>query len=294
VTVDLAGTTIRAARRELTSRFKRAGLETPELDARLLVGAILGLDLTTLVTHDETPLSQADAERLASCAQRRIAREPVARILGDKEFWGLRFALSPDTLVPRPDTETVVEAALAFARSHRGGGEPLRIADIGTGTGAILLALLKELPAATGIGTDIATAALVVARANAERLCCSDRAEFFESDYLASVKGPFDLIVSNPPYIRTADIASLAPEVRDHEPLRALDGGADGLVAYRALCAESPARLEADGALIVEVGFDQAHAVADIMEANGLQVGRPFTCDLAGIPRVVEGRKACR
>ena len=131
MTAELAGLTIRGVRRELTTYFKRAGLETPELDARLLVGAVLGLDLTALVMQDKTPLSRADAERLYACAQRRIAREPVARILGNKEFWGLRFTLSPDTLVPRPDTETVVEAALEFARRyHR--AQSLRIADVGT------------------------------------------------------------------------------------------------------------------------------------------------------------------
>lgn len=293
MTAELAGLTIRGVRRELTTYFKRAGLETPELDARLLVGAVLGLDLTALVMQDKTPLSRADAERLYACAQRRIAREPVARILGNKEFWGLRFTLSPDTLVPRPDTETVVEAALEFARRyHR--AQSLRIADVGTGSGAILLALLKELPRASGIGTDINAATLAVAKANAERLCCSDRTQFVESDYLASIDGTFDLIVSNPPYIRSDEIASLAPEVRDYEPRRALDGGTDGLDAYRALCAESPTRLEVGGALIVEVGIDQAAAVAELVAAAGLEVGRPFKCDLAGVPRVVEGRKTCR
>jgi release factor glutamine methyltransferase len=185
-----------------------------------------------------------------------------------------------------------VEAALEFARDRQ--RESLRITDVGTGSGAILLSLLKELPAATGIGTDIVAEALVVSKANAERLCCSDRAEFVESNYLARIDGTFDLIVSNPPYIRSDEIASLAREVRDYEPRSALDGGADGLVAYRALCAESPARLEPGGALITEVGFDQAGVVAELMAAAGLEVRQPFKCDLAGIPRVVEGRKTWR
>ena len=160
-----------------------------------------------------------------------------------------------------------------------------------TGSGAILLALLSELPDANGIGTDIARAALVTAEQNAKALGVGDRAEFVLSDYFAAVSGRFDVIVSNPPYVRTADIESLAKEVRDYDPHRALDGGADGLAAYRALCAQSPDHLEPGGALIVEVGHDQAADVGRLMQAAGLNVVRPFRCDLAGIPRVVEGHK---
>ena len=282
--------TIEAARRDLGRKFKAAGIESPELDARVLVGAALGLELTELVTRSTAKLSRDDAARLAAFADRRLGGEPIARIIGEKEFWGLRFKLSPDTLVPRPDTETLVAAALDFARTTSP-NKSLRIADIGTGSGTVLLALLSELPHASGIGTDVAPAALVTARQNAEALGVSDRAEFVLSDYLAAVLGRFDIIVSNPPYVRSADIESLSREVRNHEPRRALDGGADGLEAYRALCARSSGHLEPCGALIVEVGHDQADDVARLMEASDLNVVKPFRCDLAGIPRVVEGHK---
>ena len=259
---------------------------------RILVGAALGLELTALVTQLATTLTRDDATRLAAFADRRLAGEPIARIIGEKEFWGLRFKLSSDTLVPRPDTETVVAAALDFARRMRANKSP-RIADIGTGSGAILLALLSELPHANGIGTDIARPALVTAKQYKRRGAgVSDRAEFVLSNYLAAISDRFDIIASNSADVfRTADIESLAKEVRDYDPHRALDGGIDGLAAYRALCAQSPDHLEPGGALIVEVGHDQADDVGRLMQAAGLNVMRPFRCDLAGIPRVVEGHK---
>jgi release factor glutamine methyltransferase len=284
-----AAPTIEAARRDLSRRLKAAGIDSPELDARLLVGAVLGLDLTNLVARANRPLCPSDAARLTAFAERRLAGEPVARIIGEKEFWGLRFKLSPDTLVPRPDTETVVEAALDFARSMKP-ETSLRVLDIGTGSGAILLALLSELPLAIGIGTDISAGALDTARQNAGSLGLSDRVTFAASDYFSAVTGTFDVIVSNPPYVRTADIESLAREVRGYEPRRALDGGADGLVAYRMLCTQARNHLVQGGTLIVEVGHDQAEDVARLMTAESLSVIRPFRRDLAGIPRVVEGR----
>lgn len=289
MTATRGALTIEAARRDLSGRFKAAGIESPELDARLLVGAVLDLELTALVAQATATLSPHDAARLTALAERRLAGEPVARIIGEKEFWGLRFKLSPDTLVPRPDTETVVESALDFARSMKLRAS-LRILDIGTGSGAILLALLSELPHATGTGTDISTGALDTARRNAESLGLVERAEFIPSDYFSTVSGVFDVIVSNPPYVRTADIESLALEVRVHEPRRALDGGADGLGAYRMLAMQSRTHLAAGGALIVEVGHDQADTVAQLMEATDLNVIKPFRRDLAGVPRVVEGR----
>jgi release factor glutamine methyltransferase len=219
-----------------------------------------------------------------------LDHEPVARILGEKEFWGLPLILSADTLVPRADTETVVEAALELIRAATP-IDPPRIADIGTGSGAILLALLSELPDATGIGSDISTGALRTAKANAERLGLGARARFIESDYTEKLEGPFDLIVSNPPYIARGEIARLAPEVREHDPRRALDGGTDGLVAYRALAFELSRLLDPGGAFALEVGLGQADDVADLMQTAGLHVIRPHRHDLAGIPRVVWGRK---
>jgi release factor glutamine methyltransferase len=290
VATDHAPLTIEAARRDLVRRLRDAGIESPELDARLLVGAVLGLDLTALVAQSQAMLPLDAAAQIAAFAERRLAGEPVARILGEKEFWGLRLTLSPATLVPRPDTETVVAAALDIARAMNP-IKPLRIADIGTGSGAILLALLSQLPHASGVGTDIVPAALVTAKQNAEALAVGDRVEFVLSDYFSAVSGTFDIIVSNPPYVRTADIESLSKEVRNYEPRRALDGGADGFAAYRTLCAQSASHLDGGGALIVEVGHDQADDVAGLMEAAGLNVVRPFRRDLAGVPRVVEGHK---
>ena len=222
--------TVEGVRRDLAMRLQSAGVESPELDARLLIGHALNLDLTGIITAASRTLTADESDRIEQLAQRRLAGEPVARIVGTKEFWGLSFALSPETLVPRPDTETVVELALHMLRK-RPANNPPRIADLGTGTGAILLALLSELPDATGIGTDISEAALTTASDNAARLGLAARANFIRCDYASELTGPFDLIVSNPPYVATADIGGLAREVRDHDPHPALDGGPDGLAA---------------------------------------------------------------
>src|SRR5689334_8172181 len=229
------GPSIENARRTLAAQLKSAGDDEAELDARILLGAVLNLDLTGIIAQASRKLTPAEAALLAQYARRRIAGEPVARILGQKEFWGLPLQLSPATLVPRPDTETVVELALELLRAGGNLDRPLRIADLGTGSGAILLALLSELPAALGFGTDISVDALQTATANAARAGLSNRATFISCDYASGLSGTFDLIVSNPPYIRTADIDGLAREVRNHDPLAALDGGPDGLDAYRAL-----------------------------------------------------------
>ena len=280
-----------AARRQLTLAFKDAQLDSPELDARLLVGAATKLDLTGLTLAAQRPLRQDEANVLTALTQRRLQHEPVARILGEKEFWGLRLVLSDDTLVPRADTESVVEAALELVRSAGDPTEPLRIADIGTGSGAILLALLHELPTAKGVGTDISTGALRTAKANAERLGLGSRATFIDGDYCEKLQGSFDLIVSNPPYIARKDIAGLAREVREYDPRRALDGGSDGLVAYRAMSRDIASLLDSGGAFALEVGRGQADDVAELMQLAGLHTIRPHRPDLAGIARVVWGRK---
>ncbi|OIQ69250.1 release factor glutamine methyltransferase [mine drainage metagenome] len=229
--------------------------------------------------------------RVEDFARRRLAGEPVARILGHKEFWGLPLQLSAATLVPRPDTETVVELAwqvlCTSAHPHR----PLRIIDIGTGSGAILLALLSELPNASGIGTDISAAAVETASANAARLGFAPRTAFVACNYAAAVSGKFDLIVSNPPYIRSTEIADLAIEVRDHDPIAALDGGADGLDAYRAIAAEAARLLEPGGVVVVELGYGQSGDVRRLMAAAGLALQGPPKDDLAGIRRAVAFRK---
>ncbi|WP_257167916.1 peptide chain release factor N(5)-glutamine methyltransferase [Bradyrhizobium sp. SRS-191] len=291
----VAGVTIDAARRALVARLGEAGLDSPELDARLLVGHALQLDLTGLVTHGKRALSDDDAQRLGALLQRRLAGEPVARILGTKEFWGLELRLSADTLVPRPDTETVVELALEHLVAGGGLTRPLRIADLGTGSGAILLALLSELPQAFGVGTDINVSALMTARENARALGLDDRTGFVACSYAAALAPPFDLIVSNPPYIRSTDIADLAVEVRSHDPLRALDGGGDGLDAYRALIPQATRLLHPGGAVIVEVGHDQSGDVANLMMEAGLTYDSAATrADLAGVPRAVMGLKKLR
>ena len=291
---DFAGQTIEAARRALAARLKSAAIESAELDARILTGHALGLDLTGLVSAAQRQLTPDESARLAQFACRRLAGEPVARILGEKEFWGLPLQLSSATLVPRPDTETVVELALELLRTGGALDRALRIADLGTGSGAILLALLSELPAAEGFGTDISQAALQTAGSNAERAGLSNRATFLACDYASGLTGPFDLIVSNPPYIRTADIDALATEVRDHDPPAALDGGADGLDAYRALIPQAAALLAPDAVLVVEAGEGQSAQIQALMTAAGLMAGNAPKADLAGIPRAVAGHKIAR
>jgi release factor glutamine methyltransferase len=294
MTDSLAGETVETARRALAARFKSSAIDSAELDARLLVGAVLGLDLTGLITAAHRQLSADEATRLEDFVRRRLQNEPVARILGHKEFWGLPLKLSPATLVPRPDTETVVELALELLRADGAPGRKLRIADLGTGSGAILLALLSELPGAHGFGTDISAEALQTAESNAQHAGFSDRATFIACDYATGLSGPFDLIVSNPPYIRSADIADLAPDVREFDPRTALDGGADGLDAYRALMPQA-ARLLAPGAvLVVEAGEGQSGQIQALMTAAGLTPAGAPKADLADIPRAVAGRKMPR
>jgi len=280
--------TIDALRRELAKRFAAAGLDSPLLDARLIVAAVLDLDLTGLATQAQRPLIGEEIAAIEGAASRRLQGEPVARILGEKEFWGIRLALSPDTLVPRPDTETLVETVLSLCADRQA---PWRIADLGTGSGAIVLALLSELPEATGVATDIQAQALQTAARNAAHLGSFERVRFVVCDYASALRGPFDFIVSNPPYIRSADIAKLATEVRDHDPHRALDGGPDGLDTYRSIAAAASALLAPGGYLAVEIGTDQATDVIRLVTEAGLEAEPAARTDLAGRPRVVTARK---
>jgi release factor glutamine methyltransferase len=281
---------VERARRALAAQLRSAQLEEAELDARILLGAALGLDLTGLIAQAARLLTETETSRLAQYAGRRIAGEPVARILGTREFWGLPFRLSEATLVPRPDTETVVELALEIFR-ERQASRQMRIADIGTGSGAILLALLHEIPGAVGVGTDLSLTALKTARDNAAALGLADRASFVACSYATALRGPFDLVVSNPPYIPSAEIPKLSIEVREHDPHLALDGGNDGYDAYRALIPQASERLAPGGALIVEAGQGQARNIETLMTAAALVVDRPPKADLAGIPRAVSARK---
>jgi release factor glutamine methyltransferase len=281
--------TVFGARRALAAKLRAHGIEAPELDARILIGHALGLDAAALAAASTRCLGAAEREAIAAIAQRRLAREPVARIIRRKEFWSLSLLIDATTLVPRPETETVVEAALAAIDASAARTQALRIADLGTGSGALLLALLSELPHAFGLGSDISIGALGVAQNNARRLKLT-RAGFLACDMASAVRGPFDVIVSNPPYIASGDIAALAPEVRDFEPRCALDGGSDGLAFYRRIAAAAPALLAHKGVIAVELGPGQAQPVAALFAAAGLAPSSPRP-DLNGVPRALVAQK---
>jgi release factor glutamine methyltransferase len=283
------GLTIADARRAWAAKFQACGIDSPELDARIIVGHALGLDHAALAAAPARLLDTGQQKAIAALGYRRLAHEPVARILGCKEFWSLKLAVDAATLVPRPETETIVEAALAAIDAGGPRTGALRIADLGTGSGAILLALLSELPNALGVGSDVSAAALAVARGNARRLGLT-RAQFVICDMAAALLGPFQIIVSNPPYVPSADIATLAPDVRNFDPRCALDGGPDGLDFYRGIAAAAPALLAPEGALIVEFGIAQAEAVTSLFAAAGLAVSPPCP-DLNGVPRALVAAK---
>jgi release factor glutamine methyltransferase len=283
-----AATSIDAIRRDIAGRFREGGLDTPDLDARLVVGHAVGLDHGGLVRAAGRLLDDGEIARIAALAARRLAGEPVARIVGVKEFWGLPFRLSPAVLVPRPETETVVERALAALDRDGPRSRPLRIADLGVGSGAILIALLTELPNAAAIGTDRDPAALTVARDNACRLGVADRAQFAACDFGAALAPGCHVIVTNPPYIRSGDIATLDPEVGIFDPRLALDGGRDGIAAYRSIAADAR-RIGVPGAhLIAEIGKGQEDAVAALFASAGF-VEIACMADLSGIVRVISG-----
>jgi release factor glutamine methyltransferase len=281
--------TIAGIRRALAQQLRAAGIDSANTDARILIGHALSLDHTALAVAADRPLDVKEREAIAALARRRLAREPVARVVGSKEFWNLRLRISASTLVPRPETETVVEVALAAIEANGPRTRALRIADFGTGSGALLLALLSELPNASGVGTDTSLDALVTARANARRLGIM-RAAFVAGDMASPLGAAFDLIVSNPPYIASEEIAALAPEVRAFDPRSALDGGPDGLDCYRSLTASAPALLRPGGVLVVEIGAGQADAVARLFSTAGLALEPPQP-DLNGTPRVLLARK---
>lgn len=276
---------IDAVRRKVARRFREHGLDTPDLDARILVGHALGLDRTALMLAGDRRLEAAEIARIETLGARRLRREPIARITATKEFWGLPLTITPDVLVPRPQTETVVEQALA-AVDRTGGRRALRIADLGVGSGAILIALLAELPNACAVGTDRDPAALALARENARRLGVAARAAFVACDFGAAVAPGCDLVVTNPPYIRTDEIAELEPDVREFDPRGALDGGIDGLAAYRVIAIHARHILTRGGHLIAEIGKGQGDAVAALFAAAGFG-GIGIVPDLAGVSRVV-------
>jgi release factor glutamine methyltransferase len=273
---------------DVRKRLEAAGVDTPVLDARLLLEAGAGVSRLDIVTDPRRTVSEAQVAAVNALTERREAREPVSHILGSKHFWTLDLAVNADVLTPRPETEFVVEAGL---QALLPADAPHRILDLGVGSGAIILALLKERPNATGIAVDISERALDVVRANAAALGVADRLEIRQSNWAESLDERFELVVSNPPYIRSGDIESLAPEVAQYEPRLALDGGDDGLVAYRIITATLPRLLKPGATFALEVGLGQAEAVAALAEAAGLSTDEPRR-DLAGIPRVVVGHAA--
>ncbi len=275
-------TTLAEALRAAVPNLAEAGVQDPARDARLLLAHAVGIGADRMTLHLGDVLGPEAAARFATAIEARCLRQPVSQIIGERQFWGRGFRVTPDVLDPRPDTETLVEVAL----QTRFG----RVLDLGTGSGAILLTLLAERSGATGIGSDLSPAALQVAQGNARRHGLSDRAEFLCSDWFSAVTGTFDLVVSNPPYIAESEIAGLSPEVRDWEPTLALTPGGDGLAAYRAIAAGLGAHLAPGGTLAVEIGPTQAEAVKAILAATGLE-GIRHLCDIDGRDRVVIGQR---
>ena len=244
--------TVGAVIDEAAAALAEAGFDEARRRARRLIGGALGLPASEVFAHPERPVSKVEQAAIEAVLARVLVHEPLSRILGTREFWGLEFRLSPDTLDPRPETETVVEAVLARLPDRT---RPCRLLDLGTGSGCLLLALLSELRAASGIGIDIGMGAAAAARGNAAALGLAGRAGFAVGDWAAALRGPFDAVVANPPYIPTGTIAELAPEVRGHDPLRALDGGEDGLAAYRAIAMDLPRLLGPGGLFAAESMF---------------------------------------
>jgi release factor glutamine methyltransferase len=281
-----SGVSVSEALHHLAQSFRAVGIEEPEADARVLVGHALHLDRARLIAQSDRILEAREVTVISALAARRMRREPVSRILGQKEFWSIPISVTPEVLVPRPETETVVEASLDFIIRSGLRLEKLRLLDIGTGSGALLLALLKELPGAAGTGTDVSSVALDVARANAAHCGLESRCNFVVCDIATGIDGPFDLIVSNPPYVAHDEIVTLAPEVRDYDPRVALDGGQDGLDVYRSIAHDAKRILAQGGRLFVELGAGQDEQVCALFTKAGLSPGTPRK-DLAGIPRVL-------
>lgn len=287
----MAETSFRSMRQAFVAAariLREAGIDTPELDARLLLRHATGLTQEDLLARPQFMLAPEVAARFDAAIARRLEREPVSRIVGMREFYGRVFLINRHTLDPRPDTETLIDATLEAIERNGWREEALRLLDLGTGTGCILLTLLAELPKAHGIGTDVSEVALLLASENARRLGLESRASFAAADWLDGIEGEFDLILANPPYVASGEIAGLAREVKDYDPLLALDGGADGLDAYRRIVAKATGMLRPGGHLMVEIGASQADAILGLFPAAGLGVdAHAVRHDLSGRPRVI-------
>jgi release factor glutamine methyltransferase len=271
---------------EVAVALSAAGFEEPRRHACRLVASALAISRADLFGNPDRAVDEQQISRIRVMLGRMVAREPLSRILGTREFWGLEFALSAETFDPRPETETVVDVVL---RRNPNRCAPLRFLDLGTGTGCLLLALLGEFPAAIGVGIDIAEGAVSTATCNALALGFANRALFVVGDWGAAVSAKFNAVVANPPYIPSGDLWLLPREVACHDPWRALDGGEDGLMAYRAIATHLPRLLASNGIFVTEVGVDQADAVGAVMRNNGLALDG-IEKDLAGISRCVIAR----
>lgn len=270
-----------------TQRLRSGGIPSARLDARVLLGHVMDVDPGSLLPGSTRAVLPSQAAGYLALIGRRRQRVPVSHLTGRREFYGRSFHVTPDVLDPRADSECVVEMALSFLPSDG----PVRILDLGTGTGCLLLTLLAERPDGTGTGIDISDAALAVARGNAAALDLADRTTFQTGDWLDGMSGEFDLIISNPPYIAATDVAELQPEVRDHEPRLALVGGNDGLEPYRRICPSLRPRLTPDGVAVFEFGMGQAQDVAAIALQSGLVIVQTV-CDLGGIERGITLKSA--
>jgi len=279
----LSGATTALSRRRAADILREVGIESADLDARVLLAHVLGMDTAQLLASDE-PVTPEIETRYMEAIRRRAAGEPVARIVGNKEFWSRTFAVSSDVLVPRPETETVVEAALS-AKPER--DAPLRVLDLGVGSGAILGAVLLERPRATGVGVDRSLGALKIARTNLDAIGVGERSRLVCGNWGESLSSPFDLIVANPPYIPTRALEELPIEVRGFDPVTSLDGGADGLAAYRVIVAALPGQLAPGGIAVLELGAGQEQTVAELARRAHMRVDEGARRDLAGVPRAL-------
>ncbi|MBL6935946.1 MAG: peptide chain release factor N(5)-glutamine methyltransferase [Alphaproteobacteria bacterium] len=282
------GLTLDRALAEAARELGEAGIGKARHEARLLAAHVLGVTPEAVLREPQSLFHGEQAAGFRNCVTERAARRPMSQIIGNREFWSLSFRVTAETLDPRPDSETLIEAVLETVTDREA---PLRILDLGTGTGCLLLALLSELPNASGVGVDVSAEALEVARGNGEALGLAERADFTVGDWGKEVEESFHVIVSNPPYIPSAEISGLEPEVARYEPRLALDGGEDGLACYRTLLVDAARLLEPSGRLFLEVGAGQAQGVEGLCAGHGLTV-TGTACDLAEVPRCVMAHKA--
>lgn len=280
---EMISNTIAAALAEAGGRLRAVGADSPELDARVLLRQVTGHEDAWLIANPDAEIDRTALEGYAELLERRERREPVSQIVGEREFWSRTFRVTADVLTPRPDTETLIETVLSRIEDR---AAPLRILDLGTGSGCIALTLLAECPNATALGVDASPAALEVAAFNADALGVSERVEWRETDWCEGIEGPFDVIVSNPPYIAGYELQHLDPEVREFEPNMALDGGADGMAAYRRIIPSLKRLGTEDSVIAFELGLGQARGVAALGRVAGLRIAE-IDQDIARRARVI-------